>query len=168
MYRAEDIARFALLEFERGLDSLTDEEARTRVGKADGTSMNAIAWIVGHIACHWLGLEGRAKPAQIASMMQQFRSGSPADPTPPPLIDVLKLLDDAKHSIDWVTRADDTMMSVVPQGSRNGENIGTMVMRAALHTWFHSGEINAIRQMLGHSEIRFVGPMAGNLEWRSN
>ena len=39
-------------------------------------------------------------------------------------------------------------------------------MRAVLHTWFHTGEINAVRQMLGHAEIPFVGKMLGNLEWR--
>ncbi len=40
-------------------------------------------------------------------------------------------------------------------------------MRATLHTWFHAGEINAVRQMLGHAEIPFVGTMIGQLEWMS-
>ena len=39
-------------------------------------------------------------------------------------------------------------------------------MRAVLHTWFHAGEINAVRQMLGHAEIPFVGEMLGSIEWR--
>ena len=38
-------------------------------------------------------------------------------------------------------------------------------MRATLHTWFHTGEINAMRQMLGHAEIQFVGTMPGQLEY---
>lgn len=38
-------------------------------------------------------------------------------------------------------------------------------MRAVLHTWCHGGEINAIRQMLGHPEIPFVMFMKGNMDW---
>jgi hypothetical protein len=45
------------------------------------------------------------------------------------------------------------------------ESAGTFLMRAVMHTWFHCGEINAIRQLLGHPEIAFVGPFDGNLEW---
>jgi hypothetical protein len=45
------------------------------------------------------------------------------------------------------------------------ESVGTYLMRTVLHTWFHAGEVNAIRQMLGHPKIPFVGPMIGNLEW---
>ena len=48
MFQPTDLARFALSEFERGLDGLTEEETRTRVAKADGTQMNAISWTVGH------------------------------------------------------------------------------------------------------------------------
>lgn len=29
--------------------------------------------------------------------------------------------------------------------------------------WFHTGEINAVRQLLGHAEIMFVGPAGGEL-----
>jgi predicted site-specific integrase-resolvase len=47
-----------------------------------------------------------------------------------------------------------------------GESIGTAIMRATLHTWFHAGEINAVRQMLGHAEMPFVGAMLGRLEWQ--
>ena len=37
-------------------------------------------------------------------------------------------------------------------------------MRNAFHYWFHAGEVNAIRQLLGHPEIIFVGEMIGTLE----
>lgn len=51
-YRPIEIARFALSEFERGLDGLSDEDARKRLTKADGSEMNAISWTVCHIAGH--------------------------------------------------------------------------------------------------------------------
>jgi hypothetical protein len=44
------------------------------------------------------------------------------------------------------------------------ENVGTVLMRNTYHYWFHAGEVYAIRQLLGHGEIIFVGPMQGRLE----
>ncbi len=163
MFQPAELARFALSDFERGLEGLTDEEARTRVAKADGTQMNAISWTVGHIAWHWLSVAAYARQKQRPSGLEPFATGPNADPSPPPLSDVLKLLDDAKASIEWIASADDVLMSTA---RREGfESVGTALMRAVLHTWFHTGEINAIRQTLGHAEIRFVGPLLGNLEW---
>ena len=57
-------------------------------------------------------------------------------------------------------------MASVPATSTRGESVGTALMRATLHTWYHAGEINAVRQMLGHAEIGFVGQMVGRLEWK--
>ena len=158
MYYPYDLARFALAEFARGVEGLTDDEARTRLTKADGTQMNAISWIAGHIAGHWL-----RRPARL----DRFDFGS-NDATPPSLEEALQLLGEAQATIAAIGNADDALLSSKPGGGRDpGENIGTAIMRAVLHTWFHTGEINAIRQMLGHPEISFVGQMIGNLEWRS-
>ena len=52
MYLTHERAGFALSEYQRGLEGLSEEEIQTRTGKADGTQMNAISWIVGHIASH--------------------------------------------------------------------------------------------------------------------
>ncbi len=158
MYEPLELARFALSEFQRGLEGLTEKEARTQVKKADGTKMNSISWIVGHIAGHWLNRPNRLK---------QFAPESD-DTKPPPLSDVLKLLDEANEWTErWITSANDVLMSAIPSGAGPGaESKGTGLMRTILHTWFHLGEINAIRQMLGHPEIAFVGTMAGTVEWR--
>ena len=170
MYQPHELARFAISEFERGLLGLTDEEARTRVTKADGSEMNAISWTVGHITGHWLLLAAYATQEEEPTGPVRF-FGAAADPTPPPLKDMLKLLEEAKASIDWLSTADDELLSAVREGyavGRNGqESVGTVLMRATLHTWFHTGEINAARQMLGHAPIPFVGQLVGNLEWRS-
>ncbi len=157
MYQPLELARFALSEFERGLDGLTDEEARTRLTKADGTQMNAIAWTVGHISGHWLNRPGHLDRYDYES----------SDATPPSLDEALKLIREAKDATDrWLPSADDALLSTKP-GGPGEESVGTGVMRAVLHTWFHTGEINAVRQMLGHPPIDFVGEMLGNLEWRS-
>lgn len=165
MYRPEELARFALSEFERGLGGLADEEARTRVDKADGTQMNAVSWVVCHIAWHWLSLAAFATGDRAPSGLRPFSSGPNADPTPPPLIDALGLLRDARTSTAWVADAGDGRLSAPGRGGQGSENIGTSLLRAVLHTWFHLGEINAIRQVLGHPEVRFIGAMVGNLEW---
>lgn len=155
-YRPIEIARFALTEFERGLEGLSDEDARKRLAKADGSELNAIAWTVAHIAGHWLNRPER---------LRRYGPGS-RNTEAPPLEDALTLLAEAKGFTEsWLPEATEEFLASRPEGLR-GESVGTGVMRAALHTWFHAGEINAVRQMLGHSEISFVGPMVGELEWR--
>ena len=158
MFEPAQIARFALSEFRRGLDGLTDDEARVRMRKADGTEMNAISWTACHVAGHWLH-----RPPEL----HRYRFGSD-DPTPPPLSEALSLLENARAFMEsWVPTASEELMLRIPPGNvTGGENVGTALMRATLHTWFHTGEINAIRQMLGHPEIPFVGQMRGNLEWK--
>ena len=165
MYQPLELARFALSEFERGLEGATDKEARRRTAKADGTEMNAISWTIGHIAGHWLSVAAYAKQEERPSRVVRFL-GSHADPTPLPLTDALKLLDDAKKSADWLGGAADSLLSSSPAGFLlSRESVGTNVMRVILHSWFHTGEINAVRQMLGHAEIGFIGDVQGHQEW---
>jgi hypothetical protein len=155
MYATLDMALFALNEFERGLAGLTEEEAQARMAKADGSHMNAISWTVCHIAGHWL-----SRPAHLDRY--NFLS---TDPTPPTLAEALQVLQQAKAAQEGIGRASAELLASKPE-ALGGESIGTAIMRATLHTWFHTGEINAIRQMLGHPEIQFVGQMIGNLEWQ--
>ncbi|MCH7811097.1 MAG: hypothetical protein IH958_00510 [Chloroflexi bacterium] len=81
------------------------------------------------------------------------------------------MVDDARACCDWLVHANDELLATTREehiASQGGqESIGTALARVTLHTWFHAGEINAIRQMLGHQPIDFVGQLIGNLEWRS-
>ena len=93
-----------------------------------------------------------------AALIGHF-NGPNADPTPPFQDKTPQLLDDARATTDWTSTANDTLLSSTHHDSptsRHG-NIGTALMRAVLHTWFHAGEINSVRQILGHPEIPFVG-----------
>ena len=122
-----------------------------------------------HIAGHWLGVATYAKGEEYPDELLRF-SGPQADPTPPPLDESLGLLADAKQSLDWIATADDTLLSTTREELRlsaSHGNVGTALMRVTLHTWYEIGEVNAVRQMLGHAPISFVGPMIGKLEWRS-
>ena len=169
MYPTHELAGFALSEFRRGLEGLTEEEIQARTAKADGTQMNAISWIVGHIASHWLGVAAYATQGEFPAALIGRFNGPSADPTPPPLGEALQMLDDARDATDWTSTADDALLSTTYHDSPTGRhgNVGTALMRAILHTWFHAGEINSVRQMLGHPEIPFVGSMVDKLEWRS-
>ena len=85
MYLTHELAGFALSEFQRGLEGLTEEEIQTRTGKADGTQMNAISWIVGHVAPHWTGVaayatQGKFPAALIRALQRPQRRPDSAIP----------------------------------------------------------------------------------------
>jgi hypothetical protein len=165
-YAPEDLASFALYSFERGVQGLEDHEARTRLTKADGSQTNAISWIVAHAGRHWLQARVGPTGEPVDPELEPFATGSD-DPTPPPLAEALGLLAAARRGNAWIARANDALMVRPGAGKDPNDSVGTRLMRAVLHTWFHTGEVNGIRQMLGHPEIAFVGPMSGRLEWRS-
>ena len=66
--------------------------------------------------------------------------------------------------LSWIDETSDEQFAAIPSFSQR-ESTGTFLGRAIFHTWFHTGEINAVRQMLGHPEIMFVGAAGGELAW---
>jgi uncharacterized damage-inducible protein DinB len=172
-FRPQDFARFALSEMERGLEGISEEHATQRIDRADGRQMNAISWTLGHLAWHWLSVRGMATGDPVPPELMRFATGPNADPAPPSLEEGLALLDAACRSIDWIADADDAVMAATaPPGSNfpiapvAEESTATSMMRVALHTWFHTGEVNAIRQLQGWPEIIYIGRMNGRLEWQ--
>lgn len=163
MFYPGDLVRFALAEFERGVEGVSPEEALVRLKKADGTQMNAISWTIGHISAHWLTTMAYAKQESAGPQFRRW-FGPNADPTPLPLHEARRMLAEARQATEWFATADDSVFSYKREG--RPESAGTGLMRVILHTWFHIGEINAICQMLGHREVPFVGQMTGRMEWR--
>ena len=158
MYDTAELATVTIREFHRGIDGLTPAEVLVRHEKADGSTMNAISWIVAHVAAHW------ANACALATGAEPNAPLPPPDGAPPDYADALALLRTATDDLEWVSAASDERMTT--RYARLGnEMVGTFLMRAVLHTWFHTGEINAIRQLLGHPEIRFVGAFDGALDW---
>lgn len=158
MYRTSELASVTIDEFRRGLEGLTAEESLVRHLKADGTSMNAASWIVDHIAGHWTNVRAYASGEEPAA-----RNPS-GDGTPPPLADAVSRFEAPTRDLGWLAAASDEVMAATHR-ELGGESVGTFLMRAVLHTWFHTGELNAIRQLLGHPEIAFVGRFDGRLGW---
>ncbi len=148
--------RFARSEFARGLEGVTDEEARRRF-----MPMNCISWMVGHLANqehrYWVGL---AQQKDIApGLVDLVGYGKPA--STPPLEEMWAI---------WrkvTAAADEFLETLTPETlqvfmKRNGkpvdESTGTLLMRNIYHYWYHTGEAAAVRQMLGHTNLpEFVG-----------
>ena len=145
---------FTRSEWLRALDGVTDEEARRRF-----LPMNCISWIVGHLAWqeqrYWLTYsQGQTPVPQINELVGY---GRPAC-TPP--------LDEMLAAWRTVTQAADPFLNQIttarlqePIALTGWETIvGSLMQRVLYHYWYHIGEIQAIRQMLGHTNLpEFVG-----------
>jgi hypothetical protein len=116
----------------------------------------------------WLKL-GRVPVGQTyPEEWERFSSGP--DGTPPSLAEALQIFLTARDSTRWIETLDEDVLLKEHTRTREttvgAQNVGTRLIYVILHTWFHAGEINSIRQMLGHPEIKFVGSVTGRLEWR--
>jgi hypothetical protein len=145
--------RFTRSEFVRGVKPVTAEESQRRFGP-----INPIAWMIGHLAwqeqLYWLE---RAQDRTAVPEVKQFGYGKPL--AVPPLDEVWTW---------WraVTKAADPYLDTLAgaklmrrwarESSR--ETPGTKLHRTTYHYWFHLGESQAVRQLLGHARLpTFVG-----------
>jgi hypothetical protein len=120
--------------------------------------MNSASWIVMHVAAHWANAAAYATGNPTTAVEASGDGSAPGWPV------ALSRLDEATRDLGWITRTTNDRMS---RPDERHYSPGTFLMRAVMHTWFHCGELNAIRQLLGHPEIVFVGPFDGALEWVS-
>ena len=157
--------RFARSEFRRGLDGVSDEDARRRV-----MPMNCMSWNVGHLAWqeqrYWLV---RAQDKMLLpDINERFAYGAPA--STPPLAEVNeaweKITEASDPWLDAVTT--ETLQSPVMMGGKPSEYIfGSLLQRMIYHYWYHTGENAAIRQSLGHEGLpEFVGDIDTEAPYR--
>ena len=151
-----DQLRFARSEFRRGLEGVSDAEARQRL-----LPMNCLSWNIGHIAWqeqrYWLFYaQGEMLLPEVD---RGFRYGSPAS-TP--------ALNEGWTAWSAITSASDpwldaitaeTLLShVTREGKPTDFTFGSLLLRVIYHYWYHTGENAAIRQQLGHTDLPdFVG-----------
>jgi hypothetical protein len=157
--------RFARSELVRALDGVTEEEARRRF-----EAMNCISWMVGHLAnqenTYWVFLaQGQVL---VPGLRDLVGYGKPAS-TPP--------LEDMWAAWRTVTGAADKYLETLTtevlvthfewQGKPMEESIGTMLQRVIFHYWYHIGESQAVRQLLGHRDLpEFVGDIGVEAPYR--
>ena len=160
-----DQFRFTRSEWLRGLEGVSEEDGAQHFGP-----MNCIGWNVGHLAWH----EQRTflwRPQGtilFPKLNELFAYGAPMNT--PSLAEMLE----AWHA---VTRAADPFLDSLstPQlqtdlllkGRSVGQSVGSALRRVTYHYWYHIGETQAIRQMLGHKELpEYVGDIEGEAPYR--
>jgi hypothetical protein len=161
-----DQFRFTRSEWLRGLAGVSEDDAAHHFGP-----MNCISWIVGHLAWHehryWLELaQGRMLFPKLNAM---YAYGAPmSTPTMNEMIDLWHQVTRAADLyLDTLTT--ETLHSeLLRDGKPVGQSIGSALRRITYHYWFHIGEIQTIRQMLGQTNLpEYVGDIEAEAPYRS-
>lgn len=160
-----DQFRFTRAEWARGLEGLTEEDAARHFGP-----MNCISWIVGHLAWHeqryWLHrAQGQLLFPQLNTT---YAYGAPmSTPSLPEMLDIWRTITRAADPfLDGLTTAT-LQQDLLYDGKAVGQSIGSALRRVTYHYWFHNGEIQAIRQMLGHTNLpEYVGDIEAAAPYR--
>jgi hypothetical protein len=151
-----DQLRFTRHEWQRGLEGLSEEDGTYHFG-----SMNCISWNVGHLAWqeHRYWLE-RAQDKQLFPQLNKmYAYGAPmSTPSLKDMLDlwhgVIKTSEPFLDQLNTEALQNDLLLN----GKAVGQNIGSALRRLTYHYWYHIGEIQAIRQMLGHKDLpEYVG-----------
>lgn len=160
-----DQFRFTRSEWLRGLEGVSGDDAIRHFGP-----MNCISWTVGHLAWHehryWL--ERAQGKILFPELNKIYAYGAPMS-TP-----VLSEMLDIWHK---VTQAADPYLNALTSetlqndlwlgGKPTGQSIGSALRRITYHYWYHIGEIQAIRQMLGQSNLpEYVGNIETEAPYR--
>ncbi len=160
-----DQVRFARSELQRALVGLTDEEARRRF-----LPMNCISWVIGHLAWqeqrYWLTVAQGMTPDP--ALNTEFGYGKPAStPSLEATLDAWRAITTATDPwLDAATTEKFTERLTVP-GWGITTSYGSLMLRVIGHYWYHIGEVMAIRQMLGHTNLPdFVGDIDAAAPYR--
>ena len=151
-----DQFRFTRAEWLRGLADISDEDGQRHFGP-----LNCIAWTVGHLAWHeqryWLELaQGQLPYPQLNEI---FAYGAPM--STPLLSEMLAIWHTVTRLVDPyldTLTTQDMQSELLRNGKSVGQTVGSALQRVTYHYWYHIGEIQAIRQMLGHPNLaEYVG-----------
>jgi len=150
--------RFTRSEFQRGLEGITDNEARRRF-----EAMNCISWNIGHLAWHeqryWLW-RGQGQML-LPEINDQFAYGAPA--STPALAEAWAAWRTITQAADpWLDQLTTERLQQPHEFESGGQTVvltfGNLMQRVIYHYWYHLGENLAIRQCLGHTDLpEFVG-----------
>ncbi len=161
-----DQFRFTRREWLRGLDGIPADDATKHFGP-----MNCISWIVGHLAWHeqryWL--ERAQSKTLLPHLNESYAYGAPMGT--PPLAETLENWHAVTQAVDPYldTLTTETLLDeLLRNGRPAGQSIGSALRRITYHYWYHIGEIQAIRQMLGHTSLpEYVGNIEVEAPYRA-
>ncbi len=151
-----DQFRFTRSEWLRGLQGISEQDGAQHFGP-----MNCISWTVGHLAWHeqryWLEL-GQGK-SLFPELNTVYAYGAPmSTPSLDKMLEIWRTVTAAADPfLDGLTSSG-LQMDLLRDGKSVGQTLGSALRRVTYHYWYHIGEIQAIRQMLGHKDLpEYVG-----------
>ena len=160
-----DQFRFTRSEWLRGLEGVSEEDGARHFGP-----MNCIGWTVGHLTWHeqrtWL-----TRPQNkilFPKLNELFAYGAAMNtPSFEEMIGtwhtVTQAADPFLDSLSTVTLQNELLFN----GKPVGQTLGSALRRVTYHYWYHIGEIQAIRQMLGHKDLpEYVGGIETEAPYR--
>ncbi len=160
-----DQFRFTRHEWLRGLEGVSEDDAARHFGP-----MNCISWTVGHLAWHehryWLELaQGKMLYPQLNVI---YAYGAPmSTPSHQEMLDIWHTVTQAADPyLDGLT-TEGLQVELLREGQPVGQTVGSALRRVTYHYWYHIGEIQAIRQMLGHRDLaEYVGDIETEAPYR--
>src|SRR5215216_2132369 len=160
-----DQFRFTRSEWLRGLEGVSEEEGSRHFGQ-----MNCISWTVGHLAWHEQRtfLQRPENRILFQQLNQLFAVGAPMNT--PSLKEMLEIWHTVAEAADPYL---DSLMTeilftdLLLNSESVGQSRGSALRRITYHYWYHIGEIQAIRQMLGHTNLpEYVGDIETEAPYR--
>ncbi len=146
-----DQFRFTRREWLRGLESIPEEDAKRHFGP-----MNCISWNVGHLAWHeqryWLQ---HAQGRVLFPVLNELYAYQ-APMSTPSLEEMLAMWHQVTHAADPYLDSlttEQLQTELLREGKPVGQTVGSALRRVTYHYWYHIGEIQAIRQMLGQTNL---------------
>ena len=151
-----DQFRFTRSEWLRGLEGLSEEDGACHFGP-----MNCISWTVGHLAWHEQRtfLQRPQNKILFPHLNELFAYSAPM--STPSLREMLEVWHTVSQAADPYLDSMTTqtlLTDLLMNGESVGQTRGSALRRITYHYWYHIGEVQAIRQMLGHANLpEYVG-----------
>ena len=160
-----DQFRFTCSEWLRGLQGITEEEGAQHFG-----SMNCISWTVGHLAWHEQRtfLQRPQDKVIFPKLNELFAYGAPMNtPSLKEMLEIWHVVTEAADPyLDSLT-TESLQEELLLNGKSVGQSRGSALRRITYHYWYHIGEIQAMRQMLGHTNLpEYVGDIESEAPYR--
>ena len=151
-----DQFRFTRREWLRGLEGVSEEDAARHFGP-----MNCISWTVGHLAWHeqryWL--ERAQGQVLFPTLNKTYAYGAPmSTPSLGEVLDIWRTVTQAADPFLDTLTTHSLQAELLHKSRAVGQSYGSALRRITYHYWYHTGEIQAIRQMLGQANLpEYVG-----------
>ena len=160
-----DQFRFTRSEWLRGLDGISEEDGSRHFG-----SMNCISWTVGHLAWHEQRtfLQRPQDKIIFPQLNELFAYGAPMNtPSFKEMMEIWHTITEAADPyLDSLT-TETLQTDLLLNGKPVGQSRGSALRRITYHYWYHIGEIQAMRQMLGHTSLpEYVGNIETEAPYR--